>query len=68
MLNKTTTRRKGINVRDEKEFKIWVKLICSINKEGEDITKPLNILWKSVEEEIQILEKRAKNLDRILQS
>ena len=68
MLNKTTTRRKGINVRDEKEFKIWVKLICSINKEGGDITTPLNILWKSVEEEIQILEKRAKNLDRILQS
>jgi hypothetical protein len=68
MLNKDTSRRNGINVRDEKEFKIWVKLICSIHRDGEDISKPLNILWKSVQEEIDILERKSKYLDKILES
>ena len=69
MLGKfTSSRRKGINVRDEKELKLWVKLICSINKDGGDIRKPLSILWESVNEEIQILEEKNKNREKIYQS
>lgn len=68
MLGKITSRRKGINVRDEKEFKIWAKLICSINKEGGDISKPINILWNSVMEEIEILESKNRDREKIYES
>lgn len=60
--------RKGINVRDEKEFKLWIKLICSIQKEGGDISNPINILWNSIKEEIEITEKECRLKDRIFQS
>ena len=68
MLGKFKSGRKGINVRDEKEFKIWVKLICAIHNDGGDISKPLNILWDSVSEEIQILESENKKREKIYQS
>lgn len=48
-------REKGtINVRDEKEFKLWVKFIASVHKEGGDIRKPIDVLWKSIESEIKL--------------
>jgi hypothetical protein len=49
-------REKGtINVRDEKEFKLWMKFIVSIHKEGGDIRKPIDILWRSIESELKPL-------------
>lgn len=46
--------RKGtINVNDEFEFKMWVKMIASIHKNGGDIKKPTDLLWKSVEKEVR---------------
>lgn len=50
----------GIDVRDEREFKLWVKFIASVHKDGGDINKPIDILWKSVQSEIQSAEKRSK--------
>lgn len=52
----------SIDVRDEKEFKLWIKLIASIHKEGGDISKPIDIIWRSVKEEIKASE---RNLQRI---
>jgi hypothetical protein len=50
----TVPREKGIiNVRNEKEFKLWVKFIASVHKEGGDIRKPIDVLWKSIEGEIK---------------
>jgi hypothetical protein len=50
----TVPREKGtINVRNEKEFKLWVKFIASVHKEGGDIRKPIDVLWKSIESEIK---------------
>lgn len=48
----------GIDVRDEREFKLWVKFIASVHKDGGDINKPIDILWKSVQSEIRSTEKR----------
>ena len=57
MLSKDSSRNEGINVRDEKEFKLWVKFIASIQRDGGNISKPLEILWDSVRKEFEILEK-----------
>lgn len=43
-----------IDVRDEREFKLWVKFIASVYKNGGDISKPSEILWKSVKDQIKI--------------
>ncbi len=61
MLTKGSSRNEGINVRDEKEFKLWVKFIASIQRDGGNISKPLEILWDSVRKEFEILEKKSKN-------
>jgi hypothetical protein len=53
-------RTEGIDVRDEREFKLWVKFIASVHKDGGDINKPIEILWKSVQSEIQSVERRLK--------
>ena len=50
----------GIDVRDEREFKLWVKFIASVHKDGGDINKPIDILWKSVQSEIRSTEKRTR--------
>jgi hypothetical protein len=68
MLSKGSSRNEGINVRDEKEFKLWVKFIASIQKDGGNISKPLEILWNSVKEEFDLLEKKSKGRSKIYQS
>jgi hypothetical protein len=55
MSTKDSSKNEGINVRDEREFKLWVKLIASIQKDGGNISKPLEVLWRSVREEFDIL-------------
>ena len=42
-----------INVRDEREFKLWIKFIASVHTNGGDIKKPIDLLWKSLEDEIK---------------
>lgn len=42
-----------INIRDEKEFKLWIKFIISVEKKGGRIDKPINILWESVRHELR---------------
>ena len=39
MSSRNSSRKEGINVRDEREFKLWVKFILSIQKDGGDIKK-----------------------------
>jgi hypothetical protein len=68
MSTKGSSRKEGINVRDEKEFKLWVKLIASIQKEGGNISKPLDILWESLNYEFSLLEKEAKKKNMIYHS
>ena len=68
MLSKGSSRKEGINVRDEKEFKLWVKFIASIQKDGGNISKPLEILWNSVKEEFDLLEKKSRGRSKIYQS
>lgn len=68
MLSKGTSRNEGINVRDEKEFKLWVKFIASIQKDGGNISKPLEILWESVRNEFDNLEKKSKRSSKIYHS
>ena len=65
---RNSSRNEGINVRDEREFKLWVKLIASIQKDGGNISKPLEVLWRSVREEFDILEKKSKGRSKIYQS
>jgi hypothetical protein len=61
MGSKITPTEKGkINVRDEKEFKLWIKFIASVYKSGGDINKPADILWKSFEGEIKMAETRCR--------
>jgi hypothetical protein len=61
MDSKISTTEKGkINVRDEKEFKLWIKFIASVYKSGGDINKPADILWKSFEGEIKMAETRCR--------
>jgi hypothetical protein len=52
----------GIDVRDEREFKLWVKFIASVHKDGGDINKPIDILWKSVQSEITSIERKSRRL------
>jgi hypothetical protein len=54
-------KKEGINIRDEREFKLWVKFIASIQRDGGDINKPLEILWKSVDSEFKLLENNKKS-------
>ena len=68
MLSKGSSRKEGINVRDEKEFKLWVKFIASIQKDGGNISKPLEILWNSVKEEFDSLEKRSSGRSKMYHS
>jgi hypothetical protein len=68
MSTKDSSKNEGINVRDEREFKLWVKLIASIQKDGGNISKPLEVLWRSVREEFDILEKKSKGRSKIYQS
>lgn len=60
MLSRRTSIYGGINVKDEKEFKLWVKFILSIQKEGGDVNKPLDILWESVKKELDISDKKLR--------
>jgi hypothetical protein len=55
---RNSSRKEGINVRDEKEFKLWVKFIASVQKDGGDINGPLEILWRSVNSEFKALEQK----------
>ena len=59
----SSSRNSSINVRDEREFKLWVKFIASVHKEGGDIKKPIDILWNSLTEEITSVEMRC---DKVL--
>jgi hypothetical protein len=68
MLSKGSSSNEGINVRDEKEFKLWVKFIASIQKDGGNISKPLEILWNSVKEEFDLLDKKSRGRSKIYQS
>ena len=68
MLSKVSSRKEGINVRDEKEFKLWVKFIASIQKDGGNISKPLDILWNSVKEEFDLLDERSSRKRKMYQS
>jgi hypothetical protein len=52
----------GIDVRDEREFKLWVKFIASVHKDGGDVNKPIDILWKSVQSEIKSIEGKTRRL------
>jgi hypothetical protein len=49
-----------IDIKDEKEFKLWLKFIASVYKNGGDIKKPVDILWKSIEEELTNLNSKNK--------
>lgn len=50
-----TKSRATIDVKDEMEFKLWLKFIVSVHKSGGDIKKPVDILWKSIEEELKFV-------------
>jgi len=65
MLTEGSSRKEGINVRDEKEFKLWIKFIASIQKDGGNINKPLEILWQSVKKEFELLDRKGKNRERV---
>lgn len=65
---RNSSRSEGINVRDEREFKLWVKFIASVQKEGGDINKPLEILWRSVNSEFKALEQKEKASKRFIAS
>lgn len=56
----------GINVRDEREFKLWIKFIASVQKEGGDINRPLDILWRSVNSEFKALEKKIEVSEKFI--
>ena len=68
MSTRDSSKKEGINVRDEREFKLWVKFIASVQKDGGDINRPLDILWRSVNSEISSLEKKGKTLKRVFAS
>lgn len=68
MSTRDSSKKEGINVRDEREFKLWVKFIASVQKDGGDINRPLDILWRSVNSEISSLEQKRKTLKRVFAS
>lgn len=39
-----------LNVKDEREFKLWLKFILSVHDNGGNTDKPIEILWQSVKE------------------
>ena len=51
-----------IDIRDEKEFKLWVRFIASVYKNGGDINKPSEILWRSVVDEINPISQKRKKI------
>lgn len=51
-----------IDIRDEREFKLWVRFIASVYKNGGDINKPSEILWRSVIEEINPVSQKRKKI------
>ena len=65
---RNSSRNEGINVRDEREFKLWVKFIASVQKDGGDINRPLEILWRSVNSEFRALEQKNKVSKRSIAS
>lgn len=65
---RNSSRNEGINVRDEREFKLWVKFIASVQKDGGDINRPLEILWRSVNSEFRALEQQKKVSKRSIAS
>jgi hypothetical protein len=65
---RNSSRNEGINVRDEREFKLWVKFIASVQKDGGDINRPLEILWRSVNTEFIELEQKKKASKRFIAS
>ncbi len=52
--------RAFIDIKDEKEFKLWLKFIASVYKNGGDIKKPVDILWKSLEGELSSINSKNK--------
>jgi hypothetical protein len=58
--NISSGKNSTINVKDEKEFKLWIKFIASVHKNGGDINKPTDILWKSILGEIRTTDKRCR--------
>jgi hypothetical protein len=68
MSTRNSSKKEGINVRDEREFKLWVKFIASVQKDGGDINRPLDILWRSVNSEISSSERKEKTLKRVFAS
>jgi len=60
MLSRRTPNYGEINLKEEKEFKLWVKFILSIQKEGGDINKPLEILWRSIKKELDTSNKKLR--------
>lgn len=65
---RNSLRNDTINVRGEREFKLWVKFIASVQKDGGDINKPLEILWRSVNSEFKALEQKEKAAKRFIAS
>jgi hypothetical protein len=65
---RNSSKNEGINVRDEREFKLWVKFITSVQKDGGDINRPLEILWSSVNSEFISLEQKRKAHKRFIAS
>lgn len=59
------TEKAKINVRDEKELKLWIKIIASVYKNGGDISKLADILWRSFDCEIQGLEQKIKSRKKV---
>lgn len=61
---KTSSIYPRIDIRDEKEFKLWIKFIASVYKSGGDIKKPSDILWQSVLDEIRSLDQKCRTKSR----
>jgi len=60
------SRNSRIDVKDEREFKLWIKFIASVHKNGGDINKPTQMLWKSVADEIKFQEAKYRAKRRSL--
>jgi hypothetical protein len=56
----THSRKATINIMDEKEFKLWLKFIISVDKNGGDISKPADILWRSFQGKIKTAGRRCR--------
>ena len=68
-LDKLSKNLKEENVvSSEFLFKLWVKFIASIQKDGGNISKPLDILWNSVKEEFDLLSETSSRKRKMYQS